>query len=77
MAIELIFASKRSPDNDTSQGNTELLGMRAVSSECIPEQAIMDQTWVRLSCLQNNTNFLQDLGLALALGNVRAKVQRA
>ena len=51
--------------------------MRVVLSECIPMQAIMDQTWARLSCLQNNTNFLQDLGLALALGNVRAKAQWA
>jgi len=43
--MELIFASKRSPGNNTPQGNTKLLGMWVVPSECIPEQAIMDQTW--------------------------------
>ncbi|KAL0002913.1 hypothetical protein SO802_016694 [Lithocarpus litseifolius] len=45
MALELISTSKRSPNSDTPQGNTELPGMRVVPSEHTPEQSIMDRTW--------------------------------
>ena len=52
VALELIFASKRSLGSNTSQGNTEPLGRYVVSGIRNPEQTINDQTWAYLSCTQ-------------------------
>ena len=50
VALELISASKRLPDNDTPQGNAEPLGRYVVLGIRNLEQTINGRTWDYLSC---------------------------
>ena len=62
VALKLISATKRSPDSDTPQGNTQPLGRYVVSGIRTPEQIINGQTWACLSCIQKRYGLTMGFG---------------
>ena len=62
VALELISASKRLPDNDTPQGNTKPQGRYVVLGICNLEQTMNDQIWAYQSRTQYGYGFIMRIG---------------